>query len=150
MDVDIHNWDDAKNLVQTQNFDSNFLKCPNAEMLFEKIKESLTELDESKLIQLSMDGPLVNWNVLEKLDDHLTNKDLPETIDIGSCSQHILHTAFQTTIQSSGWNINRVLKINVLDSVQLSSKKGNLLLRRWLRCLSIEAINLSSVVIVHC
>ena len=79
-------------------------------MLFEKIKESLTELDESRLIQLSMDGPSVNWNVLEKLDDYLTNIDLPGTIDIGSCNQHILHGAFQTAIQSSGWNIDKVLK----------------------------------------
>ena len=79
-------------------------------MLFEKIKESVTELDESRLIQLSMDDPSVNWNVLEKVDDYLMNKDLPETIHIGSCNQHILHGAFQTAIQSSGWNIDKVLK----------------------------------------
>ena len=60
-------------------------------MLFEKIKESLTELDESRLIQLSMDGPSVNWNVLEKIDDYLMNKDVPGTIHIGGCNQHILH-----------------------------------------------------------
>ena len=40
-------------------------------MLFEKIKEYLTELDEDGLIQLSINGPSVNWNVLEKLDDYL-------------------------------------------------------------------------------
>ena len=79
-------------------------------MLFEKIKESLTELDESRLIQFSMDGPSVNWNVLEKVDDYLMSKDLHETIHIGSCSQHILHEACQTVIQSSGWNIDKVLK----------------------------------------
>ena len=78
------------------------MQRPNAEMLFEKIKESLTELDESRLVQLSMDSPSVNWNVLEKLDDYLMNKDLPETIHIGNCNQHILHRAFQTAIQSSG------------------------------------------------
>ena len=49
-----------------------------------------------------MNGPSVNWNVLEKLDDYLMNKDLPETIHIGNCNQHILHRAFQTAIQSSG------------------------------------------------
>ena len=57
-----------------------------------------------------MDDPSVNWNVLEKVDDYLMNKDLPETIHIGSCNQHILHGAFQTAIQSSGWNIDKVLK----------------------------------------
>ena len=60
-------------------------------MLFEKIKESLTELDESRLIQLSMNGPSVNWNVLEKIDDYLMSKDVPETIHVGGCNQHILH-----------------------------------------------------------
>ena len=53
-----------------------------------------------------MDDPSVNWNVLEKVDDYLMNKDLPETIHVGSCNQHIL----QTAIQSSGWNIDKVLK----------------------------------------
>ena len=57
-----------------------------------------------------MNGPSVNWNVLEKLDDYLMNKDFPETIHIGSCNQHILHGAFQTAIHSSGWNIDKVLK----------------------------------------
>ena len=57
-----------------------------------------------------MDGPCVNWNVLEKLDDYLMNKDLPETIDIGGCNQHIFQGALQTAIQSSRWNIVKVLK----------------------------------------
>ena len=48
--------------------------------------------------------------MLEKLDDYLTNKDLPKTIHIGSCNQNILPGAFQTAIQSSGWNIDKVLK----------------------------------------
>ena len=56
-----------------------------------RLNQSLTELDESRLIQLSMDSTSVNWNVLEKLDDCLTNKDLPGTIHIGSYNQHILH-----------------------------------------------------------
>ena len=74
------------------------LQRPNEEMLFEKMKEPLTELDESRLIQLSMDRPSVNCNVLEKLVAYLMNNDLPETIDIESCNQHIWHRAFQTAI----------------------------------------------------
>ena len=110
MDVGIRYWDNAESLVQTRYFDSKFLQRPNTEILFEKIRESLTELHEDRLIQLSMDGPSVYWNVLEKLDDYLTNKDIPETIYIGSCNQHILHGAFQTAVQSSGLNIDKVLK----------------------------------------
>ena len=75
------------------------MQRPNEEMLFEKMKEPLTELDESRLIQLSMDRPSVNCNVLEKLVAYLMNNDLPETIDK-----------------------------NVSNSSQFSSKKGNLFL----------------------
>ena len=57
-----------------------------------------------------MDGPSVNQNVLEKLGDYLINKGLTETIHSGGCNEHILHGAFQTAIQSSGWNIDKVLK----------------------------------------
>ena len=74
------------------------MQRPNEEMLFEKMKEPLTELDESRLIQLSMDRPSVNCNVLEKLVAYLMNNDLPETIDIESCNQPIWHRAFQTAI----------------------------------------------------
>ena len=38
MNLGIRYWDDVKNLVQTQYFDSKFLQHPNAEMLFEKIE----------------------------------------------------------------------------------------------------------------
>ena len=75
------------------------MQRPNEEMLFEKMKEPLTELDESRLIQLSMDRPSVNCNVLEKLVAYLMNNDLPETIDIESCNQHIWHRAFQARIE---------------------------------------------------
>ena len=86
--------DDVKNLAQTQYFDLNFLKRPNADILFEKVKESLTELDESRLIELFMGGPSVNFNVLEKLNDYLTNKVSLETVHNASCNQHILHVDF--------------------------------------------------------
>ena len=58
MDVGIRHWDDVKNFIQTRYFDSKFLS--NAEMLFEKVKESLTELDKGRSFQLSINGSSVN------------------------------------------------------------------------------------------
>ena len=46
-------------------------------------------------------GVTVYWKVLKILDDHLNEKDLPKTLSIGSCNQHILHGAFQTAVQTS-------------------------------------------------
>ena len=86
--------------------------------------------------------------MVEKLYDYLKKKYLPENIHIGYCNQHILHEAFQTAIQSSGWNIDKVFKL--MYPARLSSEKGNLVSRRWWKCIFIEVINLSYVLIVHC
>ena len=55
-----------------------------------------------------MDGPNVNWKVLEKLDNDRIENDFTKTLNIGSCSQHI-HGAFQNGA-SSNWNIDKILK----------------------------------------
>ena len=43
-----------------------------------------------------MDGPTVNWKVLEMLDVYLEEKDVSKTVNIGSCSQHVVHGALKT------------------------------------------------------
>ena len=77
------------------------MQQPNAKMLMEKIKAASKELPGSGLLQLSMDGPSVNWKVLEMLDNDLNEKDLPKALRIDSCNQHILHGALQTAVQAS-------------------------------------------------
>ena len=42
-----------------------------------------------------MDGPNVNWNVLDGLDEQLIENGHTKTINIGSCAQHIVHGALQ-------------------------------------------------------
>ena len=56
-----------------------------------------------------MDGPNVNWKVLEKLDNHRIENDFTKTLNIGSCSQRIIHGAFQNGAPSN-WNIDKILK----------------------------------------
>ena len=45
--------------------------------------ESVTNLRQDKLLQLSLDGPAVNWKVLELFDKKLESKDLPKTFKNG-------------------------------------------------------------------
>ena len=47
-----------------------------------------------------MDGPSVNWDVLEMLEDQRAEKDLSKTLNIWSCSQHIVHGALKMVQQS--------------------------------------------------
>ena len=95
MDVGIKFWSDCTKLVETRYYDSQFLHRPNAVELFQSLLLSSQKLNEEKILQLAMDGPNVNWKVLEKLDNHRIENDFTKTLNIGSCSQHIIHGAFQ-------------------------------------------------------
>lgn len=57
-----------------------------------------------------MDGPSTNWNVLDLIDNERAAGNLPRTINIGSCSLHILHGAFQTGFTNVEWLISVILR----------------------------------------
>ena len=58
MDLNVRFWNDSKGQVETRYFDSQFLKHPNAQNLFNILILSMEKLNQSqRLIQLSMDGP---------------------------------------------------------------------------------------------
>ena len=55
-----------------------------------------------------------NWQWMDpmflgKLDNHRIENDFTKTLNIGSCSQHIIHGAFQNGALSN-WNIDEILK----------------------------------------
>ena len=109
MDVGIRYWNHCTELVETCYYDSQFLHRPNADELFQSLLLSSQKLNPDKFLQLTMDGPNVNWKVLEKLDNHRIENDFTKTLNIGSCSQHIIHGAFQNGAPSN-WNIDKILK----------------------------------------
>lgn len=53
--------------VVTQYFNSAFLQKSSASDLLTKFKEGLSGLPMSKILQMSMDGPNVNWAFLRQL-----------------------------------------------------------------------------------
>ena len=110
MDLNIRYWDDEKGLVVTRYFGSQFLRRPNAENLFKHLLESMKLLSPKWLIQLSMDGPNTNWEVLRLLDEHRNEKEWPSIINIGSCGLHIVHGAFQTGVQATQWDLAKIMK----------------------------------------
>ena len=110
MDVNVRYWNDKTNCAETSYFNSKFLLRPNATNLTNAVLESIDGLDQSKFLHLSMDGPTTNWNVLQMVDDHLVESGYRKTINIGSCSLHIVHGAFQTGAIKTEWEINKTLK----------------------------------------
>ena len=71
MGVAVHFWNGKTGLAETKYFDSQFLRRPTAQNLFDSLYKSIGELEKNKLLQLAMDGPNINWNVLDLLDDKL-------------------------------------------------------------------------------
>ena len=82
----------------------------NAVNIKEELLNTIKDFDMGKFIHLGMDGPSTNWNVLDLINDHQVANGFQKTLDIGSCSLHILHGAFQTGIMKPGWEIGKILK----------------------------------------
>lgn len=96
------------NLFFTNNF--RFLLRPNASNLAEEVLTSIKVFENQKFLQLAMDGPSTNWNVLEHIDDERVANVFQKTLNIGSCSLHILHGAFQTGMSKANWEMSKILK----------------------------------------
>ena len=110
MDIGICFWNEEKGLAETRYFDSQFLSRPNASNLVECIMNSCKTLKLENLLQLSMDGPSVNWAVLQQINTKLEKYD-NECVNIGSCGQHILHGSFKTGFtDGADWNVHKILK----------------------------------------
>lgn len=64
------------------------------------------------LLQLSMDGPSVNWKFHKSVQDALyAQQDCQNIslINIGSCGLHIIHNACKAGTNSTGWKLDHLL-----------------------------------------
>ena len=85
MDLQERYWDNNERQVRTRKFVSKFLNRPNATNLHSALSASLTNLSEKQLLQISMDGPNVNWGVLGLTLEERFKQEFPDIINIGSC-----------------------------------------------------------------
>ena len=76
------------------------------EVLHSHVEDSL---GYSGMLQLSMDGPAVNWALFNKLQETMIEEHNTRLIDIGSCGLHTLHNRFRDGAESTGWDIGSTL-----------------------------------------
>ena len=97
--------------VKSRYLSSGFLGHTTAKDLKRAFEECTEKLDLKNLIQLSMDGPDVNWKMLDLIvEDRNSNETYPNLLDVGSCSLHVVHGAFRTGMKQTGWGIDLLLK----------------------------------------
>ena len=70
----------------------------------------LQSLDKAKLIQVSMDGPNVNWVFFEELRNFRDENDMNKLLPTGSCGLHSIHMTFKTGENSTDWGVKKILK----------------------------------------
>ena len=112
MDLHIKFMDDD-GLVQTKYVTSAFLGRATAMHLFEALKSCFPEEKILlNVVQLSMDGPAVNWKLMDHFKSEVgdAQKDRllmhksqspEEILEIGSCGFHVVHGAFESGFQGS-------------------------------------------------
>ncbi|KAK1905642.1 hypothetical protein KUDE01_012822 [Dissostichus eleginoides] len=84
MDIILRYWSEREGKVAVRYFTSEFLGHTQAEKLLESINRSLSPLDPKKLLQISMDGPTVNWKFLRifQEDKSKEDPDAPKLINL--------------------------------------------------------------------
>ena len=93
--------------VKSRYLSSGFLRHTTAKDLKRAFEECTEKLDLKNVIQVSMDGPNVNWKMLDLIvEDRNSNETYPNLLDVGSCSLHVVHGAFRTGMKQTGWGID--------------------------------------------
>ena len=112
MDIVIRFFNESKNLVESRYWNSKFLGHGTAADLEREFEKCMEELDQSKMCQISMDGPSVNWEFFNSVSRKREEDELPALINIGSCGLHVVHGAFKTGVEATNWNIKKLCVVH--------------------------------------
>jgi hypothetical protein len=91
--------------VDTKYLQSEFMGHATADIMLDKLSQTVTSLGHSKLLQLSMDGPNVNLKLQRLLEEDIRKQTPMKLIEIGTCGLHILHNAFRAGCAATSWDI---------------------------------------------
>ena len=61
------------------------------------------------IIQVSMDGPNVNWKFFGDLKKKIGDDYGTALINIGSCGLHVVHNSFKSGMDATGWQVSSFL-----------------------------------------
>ena len=110
MDLVCRYWDEVSNKVTVRYLNSAFMGHASSEDIHESFKSALNPIVIEKIIQISMDGPFVNWKFLELYNNELRESHQKILLNLGSCGLHTLQGSLQTGHSATKWNINSILR----------------------------------------
>ena len=110
MDLVVTYWDNIKKRTQVRYLDSSFMGHSTANDLLEHFSSKIDQFHADKLLQLSMDGPNVNWAFYDKVCSEREENELSILLNTGSCGLHVLHNAFKCGENGTSWKLKKTLK----------------------------------------
>lgn len=112
MDFNIRFFDEEKKIVVNRYLGSEFLGHTTATDLLNHFKKATSMLDPNKITQISMDGPAVNMKFFKDYveDRRVLDPDNTSPLEIGSCGLHVIHGAFKTAFENTGWKLASILR----------------------------------------
>ena len=110
MDIVIRFWDSSMNKVCSRYLPSSFTGHSTAEDIMNNFLEASSEMKLFNLIQVSMDGPNVNWSFFEQLSSDLHNEYATTILFLGSCGLHVINGSLTTGHKATNWKVQVQLK----------------------------------------
>jgi len=116
MDLKMRFWNSCKREVATRYFSSEFMGNTTATDILNAFIRALEgTVDLKKVLQVSMDGPNVNFKFFRDLqfyakETYSGDNNMPQMLSIGSCGLHTMHCAFKAAVQCTQWKIINFLR----------------------------------------
>lgn len=107
MDVHVRLWENDR--VGTRYFGSQFMGHADADTMLQHFSDCVEKINMRNLVQVSMDGPNVNWKFIESLQEQLRTDCDSALLNIGSCGLHIVNGAFRTGFLVADWRVTQLL-----------------------------------------
>lgn len=84
------------------------MKCIMCQSLYH-LQECISDLDQRRMVSISMDGPNVNWKFFEMLQqEHGEHNGGKQLAVVGTCGLHTLHNAVKAGFIS--WHMEKILR----------------------------------------
>ncbi|KAK5880613.1 hypothetical protein CesoFtcFv8_023623 [Champsocephalus esox] len=77
--------------------------------IYERVETVCLDIGFQNRIQLSMDGPNVNWKLFSIAQQNIEGQTGKKMLNVGSCGLHILHNSFRAGCAATHWELGHAL-----------------------------------------
>ena len=110
MDIVIRFWNSSMNKVCSRYLSLSFLGHSTGEDIMNNFLEASSEMKLCNIVQVFMDGPIVNWSFPEQLSSDLHDECGTTMLFLSSCGLHVINGSLTTVHKAANWKVQVQLK----------------------------------------